>query len=50
MGHYYNGMLDIYTDLTLQCATFGGYMEIMEVDELAALRREVTEYGEQGAG
>jgi L-arabinose isomerase len=42
MGHYYGGMLDIYSDTTLQCATFGGHMEIMEVDELAALRREVN--------
>jgi L-arabinose isomerase len=42
MGHYYNGMLDIYTDVTLQCATFGGHMEIIEVEELAALRRDVT--------
>lgn len=42
MGHYYNGMLDIGTDTTLQCATFGGHLEIVEVDELAALRREVT--------
>jgi L-arabinose isomerase len=42
MGHYYGGMLDIYTDLTLQCAKFGGHMEILEVDELAALRREVS--------
>ena len=42
MGHYYNGMLDIYSDTTLQCATFGGHLEIVEVDELAALRREVS--------
>lgn len=42
MGHYYGGMLDIATDTTLQCATFGGHMEIVEVDELAALRRNVT--------
>jgi L-arabinose isomerase len=35
-------MLDIATDTTLQCATFGGHVEILEVDELAALRREVT--------
>jgi L-arabinose isomerase len=42
MGHYYGGMLDIYSDTTLQCATFGGYLEIVEVDELAALRREVS--------
>jgi len=42
MGHYYSGMLDIYSDLTQQCAHFGGHIEIIEVDELAALRREVT--------
>ncbi|HEX4083469.1 MAG TPA: hypothetical protein VHY22_01055 [Chthoniobacteraceae bacterium] len=42
MGHYYGGMLDIYTDLTQQCACFGGHMEMIEVDELAALRRDVT--------
>lgn len=43
MGHYYGGMLDIYTDLTRHCATFGGHMEIVEVEELAALRREVPQ-------
>ena len=43
MGHYYGGMLDIYTDLTLQCATFGGHFEMLEVDELAALRAQVSE-------
>lgn len=43
MGHYYNGMLDIYSDTTLQCAVFGGHMEIVEVEELAALRRQVTD-------
>jgi L-arabinose isomerase len=42
MGHYYGGMLDIASDLTQHCATFGGHMEIIEVDELAALRREVS--------
>jgi L-arabinose isomerase len=42
MGHYYGGMLDIATDITRQCATFGGHMEIVEVDELAALRRGTT--------
>jgi L-arabinose isomerase len=42
MGHYYGGMLDIYSDTTLQCATFGGHMEILEVDELSALRESVT--------
>jgi len=42
MGHYYGGMLDIYSDLTLQCATFGGHIEIIEVEELADLRAKVT--------
>ena len=41
MGHYYGGMLDIYSDLTQQCAHFGGHIEIIEVEEFAALRREV---------
>ena len=41
MGHYYGGMLDIYTDTTLQLATFGGHFELIEVDELAELRRQV---------
>jgi L-arabinose isomerase len=42
MGHYYGGMLDIYTDLTRQCAYFGGHLEMIEVDELVGLRQEVT--------
>ncbi|PYX68180.1 MAG: arabinose isomerase, partial [Acidobacteria bacterium] len=43
MGHYYGGMLDIYSDLTQQCSCFGGHIEILEVEELAALRRDVSE-------
>lgn len=43
MGHYYGGMLDIYSDLTRQCATFGGHMEMIEVDELAALRHGIPD-------
>jgi L-arabinose isomerase len=42
MGHYYSGMLDIYADLTQQYACFGGHIELLEVDELAALRNLVT--------
>ncbi|MCX6335384.1 MAG: arabinose isomerase [Bacteroidia bacterium] len=42
MGHYYGGMLDVYTDLTLQLASFGGHIEMLEIDELAELRRKVT--------
>ena len=43
MGHYYGGMLDIYSDLTQQCVTFGGHVEIIEVDELSDLRGRVGE-------
>jgi L-arabinose isomerase len=43
MGNYYGGMLDIYSDLTQQCAYFGGHIEILEVEELAALRRAVRD-------
>ena len=43
MGNYYGGMLDMYTDLTKQIGTFGGHIEVMEVDELSALREEVSE-------
>ena len=42
MGHYYSGMLDIYTDLTQQYAYFGGHIELIEVEELASLRKEVS--------
>ena len=42
MGHYYGGMLDVYTDLTLQLVCFGGHIEMLEVDELSALRKKVT--------
>jgi L-arabinose isomerase len=45
IGHYYSGMLDIYSDLTQHYAHFGGHMELLEVEELASLRKVVT--GEQ---
>jgi L-arabinose isomerase len=43
MGHYYSGMLDIYTDLTQQYAHFGGHIELLEVEELAVLRQGISE-------
>ncbi len=43
MGHYYNGMLDIYSDFTLQSAVFGTHIEIVEVEKLSALRRDVSD-------
>jgi L-arabinose isomerase len=42
LGHYYGGMLDIYSDLTLQSSVFGTHIESIETDELSALRRGVT--------
>ena len=43
MGHYYSGMLDIYTDLTSQYSVFGGHIELIEVDELSELRHSVSD-------
>jgi len=42
MGHYYSGMLDIATDLTAVSSVFGTHLEMLEIDELGALRDEVT--------
>jgi L-arabinose isomerase len=43
MGHYYGGMLDMSSDLTQQMAYFGGHVEMLEVEELAALRRAASD-------
>ena len=43
LGHYYNGMLDVYTDLTKQSATFGTHIELLEMCELKKYRDAVTE-------
>jgi L-arabinose isomerase len=42
MGHYYSGMLDIYTDLTQIYAHFGGHIELLEVEELVTFRKQVS--------
>ena len=42
LGHYYGGMLDVYTDLTRQSATWGTHIEIVEMCELKAFWDEVT--------
>ena len=43
LGHYYGGMLDIMTDVTLLSIAFGIHAEILEVDELSAMRADVSE-------
>ncbi len=43
LGHYYCGMLDVYTDTTLQSAVFGTHIELVEMCELKAYRDAVTE-------
>jgi L-arabinose isomerase len=42
LGHYYCGMLDVYSDLTQQSATFGNHFQLLEMCELYALRQSVT--------
>jgi L-arabinose isomerase len=43
LGHYYCGMLDVYTDVTLQSAIFGTHVELPEMCELKAYRDAVTD-------
>jgi L-arabinose isomerase len=43
LGRYYGGMLDVYTDLTKQSATFGTHIEMLEMCELKKYRDEVAE-------
>ncbi len=42
LGHYYCGMLDVYSDLTQQAAAFGCHFELLEMCELRWFRDEVT--------
>jgi L-arabinose isomerase len=42
MGHYYNGMLDVYSDVTLHSAVFGTHIEHVEIDTLKLYRQRVT--------
>lgn len=42
MGNYYSGMLDIATDLVQLSGRFGVDVEMLEVNELSALRRAVA--------
>lgn len=42
LGHYYSGMLDVYTDITKQSYTFGTHIELLEMCELKKHRDSVT--------
>ena len=42
LGHYYDGMLDVYTDTTLQSITFGTHIEQREMCELSSFYDSVT--------
>jgi L-arabinose isomerase len=43
LGHYYGGMLDVYTDVTKQSAVFGTHIEMLEMCELKKYRDETTD-------
>ncbi|MCC5876279.1 MAG: arabinose isomerase [Candidatus Sumerlaeia bacterium] len=43
LGHYYCGMLDVYSDYTQHSAVFGNHFELLEMCELADLRAAVTD-------
>lgn len=43
LGHYYCGMLDVYTDLTKQAAVFGTHFEMLEMCELKKYRDRVSQ-------
>jgi len=42
LGHYYGGMLDVYTDLTRMSALFGTHFEMLEMCELKKIRDTVS--------
>ncbi len=43
LGHYYGGMLDVYTDVARQSAVFGTHIELLEMCELKKYRDEVSD-------
>ena len=43
LGHYYNGMLDVYSDLTKHSGVFGCHFELLEMDQLQVFWEEVDE-------
>jgi len=41
LGHYYAGMLDVYTDVTRLASVFGCHFDLIEMDQLKSHRDEV---------
>ncbi len=42
MGHYYNGMLDVYSDMTMLASSFGCHFELFEFGILKNVRERIT--------
>jgi L-arabinose isomerase len=42
MGHYYNGMLDVYSDITMLAAAFSCHFELIEFGTLKNMRENVN--------
>ena len=43
LGHYYAGMLDVYTDVARLASAFGSHFDLLEMDKLRQLRDGVAE-------
>lgn len=43
LGHYYSGMLDVYTNLTEQSSVFGTHIQLLEMSEVKRYRDEIVE-------
>jgi len=43
LGHYYGGMLDVYSDVTQLSSVFGSHFEILEMSTLFKYHNEATE-------
>ncbi len=43
LGHYYCGMLDVYSDMTQQSTVFGNHFELLEMCGLHKLREAVSD-------
>jgi L-arabinose isomerase len=43
LGHYYCGMLDVYSDMTRLSAVFGAHFELLEMCQLARHRNEASD-------